>query len=309
MRDLYQVLGVPNSANEAEIKKAYRNLAKKLHPDTNRGDEKVAERFKQVSAAHAILSDKGKRLKYDRGHIDSEGNDIHRGFSGAHPGSGAGHGGFNQFNFGGARPEDIFKDLFGGMAGAGGPRRTRESPRRGSDRSYRLSITFLEAVQGTTKRLTLKNGKTLDVKISAGVEPGQQIRLKQQGDQGSAGAPPGDALVEICIEVHPYFQREGNDIHLDLPITLGEAVLGGKVKVPTVHGMVTVTVPKGSNTGQSMRLKGKGINPEGNAKGTGDQYLKLQVKLPDEIDNEMMKFIIEWSAENDYDVRDILRLI
>jgi len=228
--------------------------------------------------------------------------------SGARPGAGGGPGGFENFHFGGARPEDIFKDLFSGMAGAGGPRRSKAAPKRGNDRSYRLTVTFFEAVQGTTKRLTLNNGKTLDVKISSGVDTGQQIRLKKQGELGSAGGVPGDALVEIRVDPHEYFQREGNNIFLDLPITLREAVMGAKIKVPTIHGAVTVTLPKGSNTGQSMRLKGKGVALKGKSKNAGDQYLRLQVKLPEKFDNNLIKIIDEWSGENDYEVRGNLDL-
>lgn len=306
MRNLYEVLGVSKNASEADIKKAYRGLAKKLHPDTNRGDTKIAERFKQVSSAHGILGDKGKRAQYDRGEIDADGNDVHRGFTGARPGGGRGQGGFGQFNFGGGPGDDIFRDIFGSMGGAAGQRGGRRPPTRGRDVAYRLSITFLEAALGATKRLTLGNGKTLDVKISVGIGAGQQIRLKKQGELGSPGAPLGDALVEFTIEPHEFFRRDGNDIFLDLPITIREAVLGAKVKVPTIHGQVTVTVPKGSNTGQTMRLKGKGIIPDGKGEKAGDQYLQLQVMLPEEVDEDLAKIVQEWSEDHAYEVRSKL---
>ncbi len=302
MKNLYDVLGVQKGASDAEIKQAYRALAKKLHPDVNRGDAKISERFKEVSAAHAILGDKEKRTKYDRGEIDAAGNDVHRGFSG----TGRGQGGFDPSHFGGMRAEDLFKDIFGGMAGGAGPRDTRSFKTRGQDRSYKLTIRFLDAVRGETRRITLANGKTLDVKIAAGVEDGQQIRLKGQGEPGSGGGPNGDAIVEINIQPHKSFVRDGIDIHLDTPITLKEAVLGAKIAVPTIHGTVTVTIPAGSNTGQILRLKGKGINVGHDKKGAGDQLLRLEVMLPEVVDADLEKFIRKWSDQHEYDVRSNL---
>lgn len=302
MQNLYDILGVQKDAGDAEIKKAYRTLAKKLHPDVNKDDEKIAERFKQISAAHAVLSDKEKRAKYDRGEIDAEGNDVHPGFAGAR----AGQGGFDQFGFGGMRAEDLFKDIFSGMGGAPGPRGARNFRTKGQDRSYKLSIPFLDSVRGGTKRVTLTGGKTLDVKISAGVEDGQQIRLKGQGELGSGGGPAGDAIIEIGVQSHQSFVRDGADIYLDTPITLKEAVLGAKIKVPTIHGSVTVTIPKGSNTGQTLRLKGKGVKL-GRSKGdAGDHLLRLQVMLPEVIDAELEELVRDWSEDHKYEVRSKL---
>ncbi len=299
MQNLYDVLGVPSGASDAEIKKAYRALAKKLHPDTSKGDAKVAEKFKQISAAYAVLGDKEKRPRYDRGEIDAEGNNVHPGFAGM----GAGHGGFEQFQFGGLRAEDLFRDLFGGTAGAAGPRRRQKVRNRGKDRRYKLSIPFLDAVRGTTKRITLADGKILDVKILAGVENGQQIRLKGQGESGGAAGLSGDALVEIRVQPHKYFSRDGRDVYLDVPVTISEAVLGAKIVVPTPGGEVAVTIPPGANTGQTLRLKGKGIPANRGKKVRGDQFIRLQVMLPDHIDEDFSEFVREWSEIKNYDVR------
>jgi len=299
MQNLYDVLGVQKNASDEDLKKAYRALAKKLHPDTNKGDAKIAERFKRVSAAYAILGDKDRRSKYDRGEIDAEGNEVHPGFAG----TAAGQSGFEQFHFGGMRAEDLFKDLFGGMAGTTGARRPRQSRTRGSDKSYKLTISFLDSVTGATKRITLADGKTLDVKISVGVEDGQQIRLKGQGEAGSGGGLPGDALVEISVGPHEYFSREGQNIYIDLPISVSEAVLGDKIAVPTIHGEVSVTIPPGANSGQTLRLKGKGIGGKGKKSVPGDQFIRLQVILPDHPDQKFEDFVRDWSKSHQQNVR------
>ena len=299
MQNLYDVLGVPRDANDAEIKKAYRALAKKLHPDTSKGDAKVAEKFKQISAAYTILGDKEKRPKYDRGEIDAEGNDVHPGFAR----TASGQGGFEQFQFGGLRAEDLFKDLFGGMAGATGPRPPQSRRKRGKDRPYKLSISFLDAARGTTKRITLADGKALDVKISAGVEEGQQIRLKGQGDPGVSAGPSGDALVEIRVQPHKYFSRDRGNVYLDVPITISEAVLGARITVPTIDGEVAVTIPPAANTGQTLRLKGRGISSSRGKKARGDQFIRLQVMLPDRTDEAFSEFVRKWPESKNYDVR------
>lgn len=311
MKDPYSVLGVSRTASAADIKKAYRKLAKELHPDLNPGNEKIAERFKEVSAAYAILGDEKERGRYDRGEIDENGNE--RGFSGfgnggrggsrTYKSSGAGAGGF------GFDAEDIFADIFSGLrggAGMGGGRRARGPvPERGLDRIYEVTIDFLDAVQGTKRQITLENGKTLAVKIPKDVKEGQQIRLKGQGGPGSNGGPDGDALIEVKIRPHAYFRREGDDIHLDLPITLAEAVLGAKVNVPTIGGSVNLTIPPGSNTGKTLRLKGKGV--ETAAGHAGDQYVRIEVMLPDQIDDELKAAIEGWAAKHPYSVRDGLK--
>lgn len=302
MKDPYSVLGVSRSASAAEIKKAYRTLAKELHPDRNQGNEKIAERFKEVSAAYSILGDDKERARFDRGEIDANGNE--RGFSQGGPRAGGHTGGrAGGFNF---DAEDIFSDIFSSMrGGAGRGWGQTAGPTRGNDRIYEVTIDFLDAVQGTKKQITLENGKTLAVKIPTDVREGQQIRLKGQGGPGSYGGTSGDALIEIHIRPHPYFRREGNDIHISLPITLPEAVLGGKVQVPTISGTVNLTVPAGSNTGKTLRLKGKGVNPASGA--PGDQYVRIEVMLPETIDSDLRDAIKTWSEKHSYSVRDTLK--
>lgn len=296
MRDPYTVLGVSKTASQDEVKKAYRKLAKELHPDRNPGNAKLGERFKEVSAAYAIVGDEENRKKFDRGEIDVNGNERAAG-----PGPGAGFGGFRgargprremfeEFGIG----EDIFADLFGGGfrrgGGAGGFRA------RGADRKYALGVSFIDAARGGKRRITLPDGKSLDVAIPAGINDGQQIRLKGQGDPGSAGA--GDALIEVSVEPHPFFERRGNDIHLELPVSLREAVLGGRINAPTIDGMVTVNVPKSASSGTTLRLKGKGIKPRG-ADTAGDLYVKLKVLLPKKPDPALEKLVEDWDEDSD----------
>ncbi len=297
MKDPYSVLGVPKTSTDAELKKTYRNLAKKLHPDINAGDEKIAERFKEVSAAYALLRDKDLRARYDRGEINADGSE--KGFSGAgfHPGAG----GMGGARFGeGFDPEEIFASIFGG-----GRRQRQPRRQKGQNITYRLKIDFLDAVKGGKKPLTLGNGKTLNVTIPENVKEGQKIRLKGQGDAGVGGGPAGDALIEIMIRQHTYYRCEGNDIHLDLPITLEEAVMGLKVNIPTIDGTVAMSIPKGSSSGRMMRLKGKGVaDPKSRVR--GDQFVKLQIMLPAEPDDALEKSIKKWAKGNAQDVRSHL---
>ncbi|WP_321389173.1 J domain-containing protein [Emcibacter sp.] len=297
MRDPYSVLGLNQGASEADIKKAYRKLAKQLHPDANAGNEKIAEKFKEVSAAYALLSNKEMRARYDRGEINADGSE--KGFASAGHGRGGG-GGFSPFGDG-FDPEEIFSSFFG----RGGPG-ARTRVQRGADKIYKVNIDFLDAVKGGKQHLTLDTGKTLNVSIPENVREGQQIRLKGQGGAGVGGGPAGDALVEIHIRPHPYFSQEKNDIYLDLPITLQEAVLGGKVTVPTIDGNVSLPIPKGSSSGKKLRLKGKGAkDPKTGA--VGDQYVRLQITLPEEPDEALEKAIEKWAKGKDYDVRGKLK--
>lgn len=330
MSDLYRTLGVDRSASQAEVKKSYRKLAKKLHPDRNPGDDAVAERFKEISAAYSVIGDKEQRARYDRGEIDSSGaqsnpfagaragaggggfagfEDIIRGFSSAAGGGAGGPGsGARTFHFGtSGSGDDIFSQLFGGRGGGARPRQNRpgqpqaNQPGGNQDVSYTLGVSFLDAVCGTTKRLTLRTGKTLDVKIPAGVNDGQQIRLSEQGDQSFPGVRAGDALIRVSVEPHSYFRREGKDILLDVPITVNEAVLGAKVNVPTISGKVKITVPKGTSSGTRLRLKGKGIKA-GKAK-PGDQIIELKITLPNKADPALEKAMKSWAGEHGYSVR------
>lgn len=292
MKDPYSVLGVPKSSTDAELKKAYRTLAKKLHPDINDGDEKIADHFKEVSAAYALLRDKDLRAKYDRGEINADGSD--KGFAGGgfHPHAGGGGGRFGD----GFDPEEIFSSIFGGR------RQQRPRQQKGQNQTYQLRVEFLEAIKGGKKNITLENNKTLNMTIPENVREGQKIRLKGQGGQGMAGGPAGDALIEVLIKPHAFFRCEGNDIHLDLPITLAEAVIGEKVNIPTIDGTVAMTIPKGSSSGRIMRLKGKGA-ADPKTKVRGDQYVKLQIMLPSEPDADLEKAVKKWTKGKTQDVR------
>ena len=287
--DPYQTLGIKRDVSQEEIQKAYRRLAKKLHPDLNPGNKKAEEEFKNVSVAYDLLGDPDKRARFDRGEIDAAGNErprerYYRDFhgTGEEPHVYSSSGGFADF----MDSEDILKDMFGRGGGEGRIRL------RGQDALYRLPVEFLEALNGATKRITLPDGGTLDVVIPAGTRDKQVLRLRGKGGPGLGGGPPGDALVEIDVEPHKFFTRKGDDIHLNLPISLKEAVLGAKVKVPTPGGTVTVAVPKWSNTGRVLRLKGRGVPRADGSK--GDEYIKLMLMLPEKPDPKLEAFVAEW---------------
>src|SRR6476646_365374 len=305
--DLYQRLGLKRGANEAEIKKAYRSLAKQLHPDRNQDNPKAAERFSQITSAYDLLSDKDKRARYDRGEIDEDGNPkmpFGGGFGGYSPGAGGpqpGGQGFENFNFGGAETADLsdrFEGLVGGATGArsrGGPfggfRQRAAPPQKGTDVAYRLKIPFDDAVALKPQRITLADGKTIDLKLPQGVEDGTRIRLSGKGEEGSGGR--GDAIVTIEIAPHRFFTRDGTNIRLELPVTLKEAVLGAKVKVPTPEGAVMLTVPKRTTSGKVLRLKGRGFMGKDGKR--GDQLVAVEIDLPSE-DAELQRFAEGWSG-------------
>jgi len=293
--DPYAVLGVTRNASDEDVRRAFRKLAKELHPDISKGTE---ERFKKVTSAYEILGDPQKRSAFDRGEIDGRGEPRHNGFrhyargARANAGAGAGGAGFEEFGFG-----DIFSDIFGASTRAG-PRTNFTA--KGQDVRYTLEVDFLEAAVGVTKRVTLPAGGTLDLNVPAGVSDGQVLRLKGKGQRGAGGAEPGDALVEIRVRPHPYFRREDDDILLEVPITIDEAVLGAKVEVPTVTGRVQLTVPKGTSSGRVFRLKGKGIKSAGRAE-AGDQLVTVRLVLPEKIDDTLAYFFSEWRQKNSYD--------
>ncbi|WP_440978318.1 DnaJ C-terminal domain-containing protein [Sphingomonas pseudosanguinis] len=302
MADPYQTLGVSRTASEADIKKAYRKLAKELHPDRNKDNPKAAEKFSQVTNAYDLLNDKDKRARFDRGEIDGDGNPASPfGFGGGAggPRPGAGGGGFRQqFDFGGegADMSDIFEGMFGGagrggfsggFGGFGGGR--RQAP-KGANIAYALKVPFIDAATLSPQRVTLGDGKTIDLKLPAGVETGTQMRLGGKGEPGLGGA--GDAIVTIEVSPHAFFTRDGDDVRLDLPISLTEAVLGGQVKAPTVERPVMLTVPKGTSSGKTLRLKGKGFHKKDG--GRGDQLITLIIDIPAD-DAALQRFAAEWT--------------
>ena len=283
-RDYYEILDVSRKATDDEIKKSYRRLAMKFHPDRNANDKESEERIKEIKEAYEVLSDGRRRAAYDQyGHAG-----VHAGAQGF--GDGAG------MNF-----SDIFGDFFGRTStGAGG------FNMRGMDYRYHLEIEFLEAVNGIKKRVLLPEGETLDISVPSGVVQGQVLRLKGKGGPGVGRGVAGDALIELKIRPHSHFERDGDNILLDLPVALYEAVLGAKVEVPTIAGRVALTVPKGASSGQVMRLRGKGVrnSQTGN---TGDQLVKLNVVLPERVDRELFDFMEEWAGKHPYNPRAKLR--
>jgi DnaJ-class molecular chaperone len=308
-RDPYSVLGVSRSSSADDIKKAYRKLAKLHHPDLKPGDAANEERFKEISAAYTLLSDSEKRAKFDRGEIDSSGQERHAGPRG-HTGRGRAYSGGADDSFFASGGDDWFSDLFGGArrrggAGAGpasGGASSNGPKVRGSDIAYSVTVPFVEAVQGTKRRISLSNGKSIDVAVPPGTENEQKLRLKGQGLPGMGGMPNGDAIIEVHVETHPFFTRQDGDIHVEVPITLNEAVLGATIHVPTISGKVAVKVPPGANTGSVLRLRGKGVASQSGGT-AGDQYVKLKVMLPDPPDAELVKFMEQWSKTRSYDVR------
>jgi DnaJ-class molecular chaperone len=305
--DPYSVLGVAKTASGADITKAYRKLAKKLHPDLNPGDKAAEEKFKQITAAYDIVGDEEKRGRYDRGEIDAGGQErpqqrYYREYAGGDEGaryrSTAGYEDIGAFS-------DLFGDLFGERGGArGGGAGGRRFSMRGHDAQYRLDVDFLDAVNGTKTRITLPDGGTLDVTIPPGVTDGQVLRLKGKGSPGMGEGGAGDALIGITVRPHAVFKREGDDILVEVPITLNEAVLGGKVEVPTVTGRVFATVPPGSNTGQTLRLKGRGVKRGAAA---GDQLVRLSVVMPERVDDDLKAFAEKWRESHRYDPRRNLK--
>jgi DnaJ-class molecular chaperone len=291
MRDPYEVLGVKRNASQDEIKSKYRQLAKKLHPDLNPGNADAAAKFKDVSAAYDLLSDEQKRARFDRGEIDASGAErperqYYRAY--AESPEGAKYtGGFDS--------DDLFSELFGRSRG-------REFKARGMDVSYVLPVDFIEAAAGAKKRVTMADGKALDITIPPGTEDRQTLRLKGQGQPGFGGGPAGDAYIEVHIQPHAFFTRKDNDIHLELPVSLSEAILGAKITVPTIEGDVAMNVPKNSNTGTTLRLKGRGALDR-KSKLRGDQYVKLKVVLPEPPDADLNRFVETWNAGRNDDVR------
>ncbi|WP_282607296.1 J domain-containing protein [Pelagibius sp. Alg239-R121] len=298
MKDPYKTLNVAKTASAEEIKAAYRKLAKKLHPDLNPGNDAIEQQFKEVSQAYGILGDAEKRGKFDAGQIDGSGQETP--WKGGYYRQRADDGGkYSRYDFGDdIDVGDIFSDLFGGR----GRKQAHSVRRKGEDVSYAVDVDFLEAAAGATKRIRLGEGKTLDIRIPPGTENGQSLRLKGQGMAGIGGAPNGDAMIEVSVRSHPHFSREGADITLDLPVSLQEAVLGAAITVPTVAGKVTMKIPPGSNSGSTLRLKGKGVPGRG-GKAAGDQFVKLRVMLPDTPDEELQRFVETWSKNNQYDPR------
>ncbi len=304
-RDPYLELGVSRGASADEIRKAFRKLAKQYHPDTNPGDKKAEDKFKQVSAAFDILGDAEKKKKFDAGEIDADGRETMRGFGG---GQGPFGGGFNRGGFGrggssGEGPEIDLNDLFGdilgrnrGAGGGGGGGFGGGFSAKGADVRARLDIDLEESIKGGKKRVAFSDGRTIDVTIPAGAQEGQTLRLKGQGSPGRGGN--GDALIELAVKPHPIYRKEGEHLVMDLPVSVPDAVLGGKVEAPTPDGPVNVTVPKGANSGSKLRLKGRGL---ADAKGhRGDLYARLIVTLPETIDEDLEKFAQAWREQKPY---------
>lgn len=302
-RDPYQELGVSRGASADEIRKAFRKLAKQNHPDTNPGDKAAEERFKKVSAAFDIVGDAEKRKKFDAGEIDADGRETMRGFGGGGPWGGQGGNPFGggrgqqQEGFENIDLSDLFGEILGRRGGAGGQGGGFGGfSQRGADVRAKLEIDLEDTIHGAKKRIAFSDGRTIDVSIPRGAEEGQTLRLKGQGSPGRAG--PGDAFIELAVRPHPIFRREGDALVMDLPVSIPDAILGGKVEAPTPDGAVSLTVPKGANTGQSLRLKGRGLAIGGGKR--GDLLARIVLMLPDKPDHDLEAFADRWRKERPY---------
>jgi DnaJ-class molecular chaperone len=298
----YDILGVSKDTTEAEIKKAYRKLVKSLHPDLSPGDKGKAAKFQKVGAAYDILGDPEKRRRFDAGEIDTSGQerpqrDFFRQYAGAESGRRY-HStqGFEDFE----DVSDVFADLFGRRA-RGNPGSGHGFQARGADLRYNLDVDFMDAARGAKRTVPLPGGKTIELTIPAGIQSGQTLRLRGKGQPGMGGGPAGDANIEISVKPHREFRRDGNDIEVEVPITFDEAVLGGKIEVPTLSGQVSMNVPKGTSSGRRLRLKGKGIKPAKSA--AGDQYVRLKIVVPDKIDGAMEDLARRWRDAAQHDPR------
>lgn len=295
MADPYQILGVTREATQDDIRKAYRRLAKKNHPDLHPGDKGAEAHFKEIASAYDIVGDEKKRARFDSGEIDASGAERQqpeREFYRQHAEAGPGFRYERSWSGSEQDGTDLFAELFGA--------RSARTTAQGSDVRYTFSVEFMEAINGAKKRVVMADGKALDIAIPAGLKDGQTLRLRGQGHPGVGIAEPGDALVEIHVRPHPIFHREGSTIRSRLPVTPGEALAGAKVRVATVSGPVDLAVPKGSNTGTILRLRGKGVPSSG---GKGDHLVELQVILPDRPDDELVRCVSEWEAKHPYDPR------
>jgi DnaJ-class molecular chaperone len=305
MKDPYRILGVSKNATEAEIKKAYRSLAKEYHPDRNPNNPKVADIFKNINAAYSLIGDPENRRRYDAGQMDAAG--AQRAYAHQTQGSARGFEGFAR-GTSGFQGDDLFSEFFNSFRRANTRQEPpRSAPERGEDTTYDVDVEFLDAIRGGTQRITLDWNKTLEIKVPPGVRDGQQIRLKAQGAAGKGGGSRGDAFVKINVLPHPYFSRKGNDVYLDVPISMREALFGAKVKVPTIDGPVTMTVPPHANSGMVFRLKEKGVAYDSGSK-HGDQFVKLVVMLPAKPDPALEKLVKSWPEGRDQDIRKALEV-
>ena len=301
-KKLYANLGIAETASQDEVRTAFRNLAKEHHPDLNPGDKEAEERFKEISAAFEILGDEDSRRRYDSGEIDEAGaerqkHQFYRHYADTdrtHHYTSAG--GFEDF----VDVADLFGDLFAERARARGQSTKGTVPIRGADAAYHLAVDFMEAATGAKKRVTMPDGRTLDISIPAGIDSGQMLRLRGQGQVGFNGGPNGDALVTIAVQHHKIFERDGLNLLIDVPIGLDEAVLGGKVEIPTLSGRVAMKVPKGASSGQLLRLRGKGIRNDGKQ---GDLLARLKIVSPPNVDDELAEFMKSWRVKHPYDPR------
>jgi DnaJ-class molecular chaperone len=296
-QDPYQELGVARGASADEVRKAFRKLAKESHPDRNPGDSKAEERFKRISAAFDILGDEEKRKKFDRGEIDADGRETMRGFGGGFQGQPGAGPGYQSAHFEGVDLNDILGEVFGRGGGQGGGRGFGGFQSRGSDVRAELDIELEDAIQGAKKRISFSDGRVIDVNIPKGAVDGQVLRLKGQGAPGRAGA--GDALIELAIRPHPIFHREGDTLTMDLPVSVPDAVLGGKIQAPTPDGPVSLTIPRHSNSGSRLRLKGRGLY-DGRSGRRGDLFARLIVTLPEGTDAELEAFAETWRKARPY---------